>query len=138
MALFRSPIIITMYCIVLAVALTTPGCGMFPSKDGIIGQVVETGNSYRSEMVTPTGKFSDYQVYRDAETDAVVFEHKMKPGLQFDQATARSDQFKADLVAQLDTADSRSALGSGIDFVFLYADANGNTICRHSITNADF
>jgi len=50
MALFRSPIIITMYCIVLAVALTTPGCGMFPSKDGIIGQVVETGNSYRSEI----------------------------------------------------------------------------------------
>lgn len=138
MALFRSPIIIAMFCIVIAVALTTPGCGMFPSKDGIIGQVVETGNSYRSEMVTPTGKFSDYRVYREAESDVVVFEHKMKPNLQFDKTVARSSQFKADLIAQLDTPDSRSALESGIDFVFLYADANGNTICRHAITNNDF
>ena len=89
-------------------------------------------------MVTPTGKFSDYRVYREAESDAVVFEHKMKPNLQFYKTVARSSQFKADLIAQLDTPDSRSALESGIDFVFLYADANGNTICRHAITNNDF
>ena len=88
-------------------------------------------------MVTPTGKFSDYRVYREAESDVVVFEHKMKPGLVFDKAMARSDQLKTDLVAQLDTPASRSALESGIDFVFLYADANGNTICRHVISNDD-
>lgn len=138
MALFRNPIIIVMFCIVTVGALTTPGCGMFPSKDGIIGQVVETGNSHRSELVTPTGKFSDYRVYRETESDVVVFEHKMKPNLKFDKTVARSSQFKADLIAQLDTPDSRSALESGIDFVFLYADANGNTICRHAITNNDF
>jgi len=138
MALFRNPIVFVMFCIVLAGALSTPGCGMFPSKDGIIGQVVETGNSYRSEIVTPTGKFSDYRVYREDESDVVVFEHKLKPSLQFDKTVARSSQFKADLVAELDTPDSRSALESGIDFVFLYADAKGDTICRHVITSADF
>ena len=138
MAMFRNPIIIVMFCIVSAGVVTTPGCGMFPSKDGIIGQVVETGNSHRSEIVTPTSKFSDYRVYREAESDVVVFEHKMKPNLQFDKTVARSSQFKTDLVTELDTPDSRSALESGIDFVFLYADADGNTICRHAITNADF
>ena len=138
MALFRSPIIIVMFCVVIAGALTTPGCGMFPSKDGIIGQVVETGNSHRSEMVTPAGKYSDYRAYREGESDVVVFEHKMKPNLQFDKTAARSPQFKADLIAKLDTPESRSALESGIDFVYLFADANGNTICRHAITSADF
>jgi len=111
---------------------------MFPSKDGIIEQVVENGNSLRSEMVTPTGKFSDYRVYRETGTDVVVFEHKLKPGLQIDKAVARSDQSKADLVAQLNSPGSRSALESGIDFVYLYTDANGETICRHAISNDDF
>ena len=110
MALFRNPIIIVMFCIVTVGALTTPGCGMFPSKDGIIGQVIETGNSHRSELVTPTGKFSDYRVYRETESDVVVFEHKMKPNLQFDKTAARSPKFKADLIAQLDTPDSLSLI----------------------------
>ena len=62
----------------------------------------------------------------------------MKPDLKFDKTVARSPDFKADLIAELDTPEARSALESGINFVYLFADANGNTICRHAITSADF
>jgi len=137
MALLRHPIL-GMFWLVFASVLFVSGCGMFPSKDGIIEQVVENGNSLRSEIVTPAGKFSDYRVYREDDADVVVFEHKLKPGLQIDKAIARSDQSKADLIAQLNSPGSRSALESGIDFVYLYTDTNGNTICRHAITSADF
>ncbi|MDB2686470.1 hypothetical protein N9Y42_04605 [Mariniblastus sp.] len=125
-------------CLVVSACIFASGCGMFSSTDTTIKQVVDATNSRRSEMVTPTGKFSDYQVYRQPNSDVVVFEHKMKPGLQLDKAVANSVQFKTDLLAQLDTADSRSVLDSGITFEFLYVDASGNDICRHSVTRNDF
>ena len=125
-------------CLVSLGLIFAPGCGMFASTDGVIQQVVDAGNSSRPEMVTPTGKFSEYQVYRKPESDIVVFEHKMKPGLKLDKSVANSGQFKSDLVAQLNTADSKSVLDSGIGFEFLYIDAKGNEVCRHSITRDDF
>lgn len=137
MALYR-PQIVCFLCLVISGCIIAPGCGMFASTDGTIQQVVEAVNSRRSEMVTPEGKFSDYQVYRKPDSDVVVFEHKMKPGLQLDKAMASSYQFKADLVSQLNTPDSKSLLDSGIGFEFLYVDANGNDICRHSVTKEDF
>jgi len=124
--------------LITSACVFAPGCGMFASTDGTIQQVVEAGNSRRSEMVTPEGKFSDYQVYRQTDSDVVVFEHKMKPGLKIDKAMAKSHQFKADLIAGLNSAESRSVLSSGIAFEFLYVDANGNDICRHSVTQEDF
>ena len=130
--------IVGLFALVASACIFATGCGMFATTDGTIQQVVEAGNSRRSEMVTPTGKFSDYQVYRQPDSQVVVFEHKMKPGLQLDKAIANSVQLKADLLALLDTADSRSVLDSGIAFEFLYVDANGNDICRHSVTREDF
>ena len=62
----------------------------------------------------------------------------MKPGLKLDKAMAASAQVKTDLVSQLHNADSKFALDSGITFEFLYIDANGDDICRHSITKEDF
>ena len=112
MAPYRAQIVCFL-CLAISGLIFAPGCGMFASKDGVIGQVVETGNSRRLEMVTPEGKFSDYQVYRKPDTDVVVFEYKLKPGLQLDKATAISDQLKAGLVSDLNTAD-KSVLNSGV------------------------
>ena len=137
MAPHRSQII-CLFCFVISGLIFAPGCGMFAGKDGTIQQVVDAGNSRRSEMVTPTGKFSDYQVYRKLDSDVVVFEYKMKPGLLLDKDVAKGPQIKSDLVSQLDSTDSRSVLDSDITFEFLYVDANGNDICRHSITKEDF
>ena len=137
MASYRAQIVCIL-CLVISGLIFAPGCGMFASTDGVIGQVIEAGNSRRSEMVTPTGKFSDYRVYRKPDSDIVVFEHKIKPGQKIDKAMANSVQSKADLVSKLNTADSKSVLDAGITFEFLYIDANGDDICRHSITKADF
>jgi len=124
--------------VIVGLALTTPGCGLFSSKDDTIGHVVDAGNSRRSEMVTPTGKFSDYRVFREVGSDVVVFEHKMKPELQLDKARANSDQFKADLVSSLNDSDSRSVLDAGVTFAYSYIDSSGKTVCRHAITKDDF
>ena len=137
MASYRAQIVCFLSLVISGLILA-PGCGMFASTDGVIEQVVEAGNSHRSEMVTPEGKFSDYQVYRKPDSDVVVFKHKLKPGLQLDKALASSHQSKADLVSQLNNADSKSVLDSGITFEFLYIDANGDDICRHSIAKEDF
>ncbi len=138
MALFRNPITSVLFVLIAAFAFSTPGCGMFPTTETLIGKIVENANSRRSEMVTPTGNLSDYQVYQKPDADAVVFEHKLKPDWKIDKTVARSEQFKADLVTDLNSPESRSALESGIDFVFLFVDASGNTICRHKVTAADF
>ena len=137
MASYRAQFVCTL-CLVISSCIFASGCGMFATTDGTIQQVVEAGNSRRSEMVTPEGKFSDYQVYRQPDSNSVVFEHKMKPGLKIDKAVANSPQFKADLVTGLNTAESKSVLSSGIAFEFLYIDASGNDICRHSVTQEDF
>ena len=137
MASYRAQIVCFL-CLAISGLAFAPGCGMFASKDGVIEQVIVAGNSSRSEMVTPEGKLSDYQVYRKPDLDVVVFEHKMKPGLQLDKAMAKSDQFKADLVSDLNSAESKSVLDSGISFEFLFIDANGENICRHLITKDDF
>ena len=137
MASYRAQIV-CVFCLVISGLVFAPGCGMFASTDGVIEQVVDAGNSLRSETVTPEGNFSDYQVYRKPDSDVVVFEHKMKPGLKLDKAMAASAQVKTDLVSQLHNADSKFVLDSGITFEFLYIDANGDDICRHSITKEDF
>ena len=130
--------IVCILCFAISGLILAPGCGMFASTDGVIGQVVEAGNSRRSEMVTPQGKFSDYRVYRKPDSDIVVFEHKIKPGQKIDKAMANSVQAKADLVSELNTADTKSVLDSGVTFEFLYIDSKGDDVCRHSIAKEDF
>ena len=129
---------VRLLCLVVSVCLFAPGCGLFTSTDETIEQVVEAVNNRRLEMVTATGKFSDFQAYRQPDSNVVVIEHKMKPGLKLDKKIANSDQVKADLVSELNTADNKSVLASGVTFEFLYIDAKGNDICRHSVSKEDF
>ena len=110
---YRTQIVCVLLLLISGFVLA-PGCGMFASTDGVIGQVVEAGNSRRPEMVTPEGNFSDYQVYRKPDSDIVVFEHKMKPDLKLDKAMAASIEIKTDLISQFELADRKSVLDSGI------------------------
>lgn len=115
------------------VLIPSVGCGLLENKDQVIQQVVKVGNQERAQIVTPDGIFGDYRVFREGETDEVIFEYKLKP----DRQLTNPDQIKKDILALIagdTTGESQSVLRAGVVFTFVYLSAEGNEVLRHSVS----
>lgn len=123
-------------CLMILSFMLNAGCGLLDNKDQWIEQVVELGNKERSQVVSPDGIFGDYRVFREGDSDVVVFEYKLKPNMQL----TNKDQIKKDILGLLvgdESGEPQKVLEAGIVFTFVYLDSEGGENLRYVVTKED-